>query len=100
MSRWEVSGQVREDFTPIVSAFIEKVNKTENEDELDLSDTKLNPYTLKKLLEELGYIDDGNMDTNGWQLDYWIPMSKEGSRSLSINGTGITFELKLVATVE
>lgn len=64
---------------------------------LELSGTSLNPYTLWKLLEEMGY-ESEDMDRNGWQLDFWLTLVKPGFKSLVIAGTGITFEFKLYAT--
>ncbi len=62
--------------------------------ELDFSDTELSPYTLQKLIEELGY-EDEDTETNGWQWDFWTTMKKKDHKDLCISGTGITFELKL-----
>lgn len=95
MSRWQLADEVRNKFTPIVKEFINKVESEEfPEDILQLTDTELNPYALWKLLEELGY-EEVNTDRNGWQMDFWITFKKEGFKTLTIEGTGITFEFKL-----
>jgi hypothetical protein len=100
MSRWELTEEVRLKYTPVVEEFIKQVELSkysdgENRLEKDFSDTELNPYTLVKLLETLGY-EEIDQDSNGWQLDFWITMKKDRHKSLYVLGTGMTFELKLV----
>lgn len=76
--------------------------KTESlsEHELPLTDTELNPYTLWKLLEGLGY-KKSEFDINGWEMDFSIEFTKEGfDKKLYIEGSGITFELKLAVREE
>lgn len=95
-SRWELSNELQNKYIPIVQAFIDKI-ESEDEDEsseLDLSDTGLSPYTMQKLLEGMGY-EEKDVDTNGWQWDFWITMTKEGFKPLCLSGTGITFTMQL-----
>lgn len=95
MNRYELTDEVREKFTPTVKEFIEKAQEKEFAgDLLELTGTELNPYTIWKLLEELGY-EKNDFDTNGWELDFWITMVKSDFKDISIRGTGITFELNL-----
>lgn len=99
MSRWQLKKEVKEKFTPIIEEFIHQVETIDPLSdtpllEIDLSDTELNPYTLETLLEGLGY-EKTDHDSNGWQYDFWVTMQKDGCKSLSVNGTGATFELKL-----
>lgn len=99
MNRWELSEDVKEKHTLVVQEFINQVelNKPQNDSdllEINLSDTELNPFTLQKLLESLGY-QETDHHNEGWQLEYRITMQKDGFKSLDINGSGITFELKL-----
>ncbi len=107
-NRYSLSKVDEDKYLGLLSAFIDKLdNFTENDiDNLDnseftleLSDTGLNPYTLCELMKKFGYKDE-DMQTNGWQLDFWWPLHNEDSkteltRNLVIWGTGITFELKL-----
>lgn len=107
-NRYKLTKPIEDKYLGILSAFIDKLdNYTEKDIEntdnseftLELSDTELNPYTLKSLLEMFGY-EEGDLDNNGWQLDYWWTMENENAkteltRKLVIWGTGITFELKL-----
>ncbi len=76
----------------------EEDEQEEEEDEedlqLDLSNTKMNPYRLWKMLERLGY-KKTNFQQNGWEFDFWIYFEKPGSRKLMVWGTGITFNLWL-----
>lgn len=99
MNRWELTEEVKEKYTPIIREFIRKLESNNPKDEekrleMDLSGTELNPFTLEKLLENLGY-EQTEQDNNGWQFDFWITMQKDECKDLSIKGTGITFELKL-----
>lgn len=95
MSKWALTDDMRKKFIPIIQEFINKVEAVEFPDEsLELTDTELNPYTLGLLLEEFGY-EKVDIDENGWQMDFWITFEKEGYKTLTIEGTGITFEFKL-----
>ena len=62
--------------------------------QLDLSNTKVNPYTLWKMLERLGY-KKVDFQSNGWEFDFWIYFKKDGCKPLLVWGTGITFNLWL-----
>lgn len=97
-NRYKLKDSVREAYLPAVQNFINKLENIEDEStELlieDFSDCKLNPHTMQKLLESLGYEETGQ-EENGWQLDFWITMKKEGFRDIQISGCGMTFELKL-----
>lgn len=108
-NRYILTEEVEKEYIPIIKAFIANLdNMTEEEidaapDEdfnIDLSGTKLAPYTLSKLMEQLGY-SEVNTDTNGWQLDFWIDLKNSNAKSdltekLCIMGCGMTFELRLV----
>lgn len=110
MNRYELTEEVRNTWKPIIKVFIEKLESLTEEDMkkeneltmcLELSGSTLNPYTLMKILKELGYTNE-SIDSNGWQMDFWIKMSKNnnihypsGCENLIINGCGITFELIL-----
>lgn len=104
-NRYNLSKKVKDKWYPIIKDFLDTLDnwKPEYEDDdtkktkLDLSDTELNPYTLRDLLiDEFGYEEDEDkFDTNGWEMDFWIYLNKPGHASLSITGTGITFELNL-----
>lgn len=108
MSRYKLTEPTEDKYLDLLSAFIDKldsyteagIDNTDNSEfTLELSDTELNPYTLKLLLETIGY-REGELGSNGWQLDYWWEMENENAesdltRKLVIWGTGITFELKL-----
>ena len=97
MSRWELTEAVKEKYVPIVERYIKEIEEEEFPEDieaLDFSDTELNPYTLWKLLEGLGYKHD-DTDQNGWEMDFWLSFKKDGHKTLTIKGTGITFSLKL-----
>lgn len=98
-NRWTLKDEVRDKYIPVVQEFISKLESINPEDtkellEINLSNTELNPFTLVKVLESVGY-EQTNQDDNGWQMDFWITMSKSGFKPLYVKGTGIIFELKL-----
>ncbi len=64
--------------------------------EINFSNTKLNPYTLWKMLERMEYRKT-KLEHNGWEMDFWITFEKAGCQSLKIYGTGITFNLWLAS---
>lgn len=34
--------------------------------------------SVKEVLEKLGWTDISSIDTNGWDIDYWVTFIKEG----------------------
>lgn len=100
-NRYLLDESVRQKYIPIIREHIHKIANCNLEETsrynlcLELSDTELNPYTLGKILvDDFGY-EDEDMDTNGWQMDFWNYYTKEGMPRLCIQGCGITFELNL-----
>lgn len=95
-NRYMLTEEVKQQFNSIINIFIETLEASEEgkEPTLDLSDTRLNPYTMRSFLVELGYRVVASED-NGRQMDFWIDLEKEGCKPLSISGCGMTFELKL-----
>lgn len=99
MNRWTLTEETRKKYEPFVQDFINRVEAVDIETatellEQDFSDTELNPATLTDILEGLEYeVDD--RDDNGWELDFWITMTKDKCRQIRIEGCGMTFELKL-----
>lgn len=106
MNRWELIKEVKEKYTPIIEEFLNKIENMSTEEiensenevfTIEFSDTELRPYTLLKLMEEFGY-KEIEFNNNGWELDFWIRMSKECNKitdKICIEGCGMTFELKL-----
>lgn len=98
-SGYELAPDVKEKYMPVVKEFIDKLETYEGDPyEIfkDFSKTELNPYTLGILLTDLGYEEDG-FDQNGWEMDFWIIYKKPGFKTLTLAGTGITFEMVLRA---
>lgn len=108
INRYILTEEVEKEYIPIIENFINKLDNMSNSDidiedsesfKVDLSQTKLAPYTLSKLMEKLGY-SEIDTDTNGWQLDFWINIRNNNAKSdlteqLCIMGCGMTFELIL-----
>ena len=100
MNRWILTQEVKDKYLPKVLEFLDEINTVYIDDteaplrSIDFSDTELNPYTLSKLLESLGY-DKDETDSNGWEMDFWIYFSKDGFANVIVRGCGMTFELVL-----
>lgn len=100
INRWQLKDDVKEKWTPVIQEHIKKIeDHYKNGDNpyncfLNLTGTELNPYTLWKILEELGYEREDQED-NGWELDFWIYFTKQDARTLLIRGTGILCEFFL-----
>lgn len=110
MNRWILTDEIRNKFKPILKEYFDKVenltveqveNMSNEELGIDLSDKGINPSQLVDLLEEFGYKETGR-DDNGWELDFWINMSRADGKSfnstcekLVVAGCGMTFELKI-----
>lgn len=98
-SSYELAPDVKEKYMPVVKEFIDKLESYEGDPSevfKDFSKTELNPYTLGIILTDLGYEEDG-FDQNGWEMDFWITYKKPGFKTLTLTGTGITFEMVLRA---
>ena len=56
----------------------------------------VNMHVLDWALKDLGY-DDGDLDTNGWEMDFWEIFSNrpDGFPIVELSGTGASFEVKL-----
>lgn len=106
MNRWTLTEEVKKKYKPIIEEFLNKIENMSDEEiensenevfSIDLSDTELRPYTLQELMKEFGY-DDSEFDDNGWELDFWINMTRKGNKltdKICISGCGMTFELNL-----
>lgn len=108
MNRWELTEAVRQEYQPVVQKWLDKITSFSNEElenleneafTLELSDTKLRPYTLMLLMKEFGF-EKISTDDNGWELDFWIRMKHETlnlpfSNEICIHGCGMTFELNI-----
>lgn len=96
MSSWKVTEEIREKYNPVILEFLDQIETISFNDSfgIDLSNEQINPFTLKLLLEEIGY-ELTDQSSNGWQMDFWLTMEKDRYRTLCISGTGITFTLKL-----
>lgn len=97
MERYKLTEEVKNEYTPIIKEFIDNLasDNEDVDDSLNLSDTKLNPYTLGKILENEFEYQEDDISHNGWQMDFCIYYTKEGMPDLCIEGCGITFELIL-----
>lgn len=56
----------------------------------------VNMHVLDWTLQDLGY-KDGDLETNGWEMDFWETFSERpnGFPSVELSGTGASFEVTL-----
>lgn len=110
MNRWILTDEIRDKFKPVLRQYFDKVenltveqveNMSNEELGIELSDKGINPSQLVDLLEEFGY-EESNRSDNGWELDFWIYMSRKDGKTfnstcenLVVSGCGMTFELKI-----
>lgn len=91
--RWEPTKEQKEKFIPIINEFIKKVEENPDTKEcIDFYNQGISPYQLKSILEDVLEFEDIGFDKNGWEMDFWITMSKDGIDYM-IAGTGMTFEM-------
>lgn len=111
MSKWDLTDEIIKKIEPIISAWMtkmenmtdEEVSQTPNEAFcLELTDTGINPYQLRKLLETKYGYEHVDSDQNGWEMDFWLYMKRKDDKSfpsecqrLVICGCGMTFTLTL-----
>jgi len=70
--------------TDYFKAEIEQV--LEGEIDTCTSDTLISPDVAVAYLKSLE-LDEGDMDTNGWQWDFWIPFYKDNKKYV-LSGSG------------
>lgn len=70
-----------------LEAFHKKLGYQDEEVELD--DLDCCPYRVWEWLEENGWECKRDIDTNGWQLDWWLRFEKENEPKLTLTGSGI-----------
>lgn len=111
MSTYQLTNDVRERFTPIIRAYLDKMEDPtgdklcflhDSEFYIDLTGTGISPYQLRMLLEEEFGYEFVAQDQNGWQMDYWMYFRRKdgrkfpsGCESLVAGGCGISFTLTL-----
>lgn len=97
-NRYYSTEEQKEKFIPIIQDFINRIESASEEEvydiELDLTDQGINPSQIWDILNVLGY-EDEYIDSNGWELDFWIKFEKEGFRTITMRGTGIIFKVLL-----
>lgn len=101
MNTWKLTDEIRNKIKPIIIDYFEKVLSIDECDEvedLDLTFKGISPYQLEELLKEMGY-ENTEFDSNGWQFDFWVYMTKKDDNSrlrrIIISGCGMSFSLKI-----
>lgn len=101
MNKYNLPDSLVEHYKKLFEGFIAQLkaaqaaNETPEIHSLDLREEGITPAQSIALLEdEFGY-EMTEMDTNGWELDFWIMMFHEDLPNILVAGTGLTFELEL-----
>lgn len=54
------------------------------------------PYSmLREALEERSWKEEDDMDTNGWELDFWVTWNSPTGKSYTVSGSFVSGELKI-----
>lgn len=93
-NNWDYNEMLKEKYLPLINKFIAKLEMSDEDLELDFIGTGLAPYHLWKILEELGY-KNIDLDSNGWEQDFWIKFTKKGYKTILITACGMTQEVKI-----
>jgi len=64
------------------------IRKVLTDEQQSYSNKYTNPDTVKKYLLSLGFVDNHDFDTNGWQYDYWFSMYHDDHGKVTISGCG------------
>lgn len=92
-NRWQVTREQKDKFIPMIEEFVIKAKEfPETKNFIDFYNQGISPTQLKDILvDDLGF-EEKDFDRNGWQMDFWITLSKDGIDYM-IAGTGMTFEM-------
>lgn len=92
-NRWQVTREQKDKFIPMIEEFVIKAKEfPETKNFIDFYNQGISPTQLKDILvDDLGF-EVKDFDRNGWQMDFWITLSKDGIDYM-IAGTGMTFEM-------
>lgn len=95
-NRWKLTPGIIDKYLDEVTQAVQQIQESSEGLEIDFTGKSgLNPSRMQELLLMLGYGNDDEMDTNGWQWDFWSVFSKAGCTNIQMSGCGMTFELKL-----
>lgn len=92
--RWDLTQEERDRYIPYIVECIKKLDTEDDIDNIDLTDTPLNPENMRDIMKELGYTE-AYFDCNGWEFDFWIKFTKEEAKDIVVSGCGMTFGLYL-----
>lgn len=100
-SKWHLDEKQTKDLTDMILVAINEVTKVDDDENrydvgVDFTNiTIANPYVISNILQnQLGY-EEEEMDTNGWQLDYWQKFTHDSLPAMQLSGTGITHTCEL-----
>lgn len=101
MNKYNLPDSLVEHYKKLFEDFIAQLKAAQAANErpefqsLDLREEGITPAQAIALLEdEFGY-EMFEMDTNGWELDFWIRMLHPDLPNIIVAGTGLTFESEL-----
>lgn len=83
-----------EKLIPIMEGIIYRLEMGDLDD-IELSIINLGPSQFMQLLENLGYEQRDDWDSNGWEQDTWYNFFKEGHLDLTLFYCGYDGEIRL-----
>ena len=94
-SSWHISPKLKEYYKNIIKDYILVLeNNPDHYEVLELGAEQINPYQVGEILQELGYDWEYKGD-NGWEQDTWYECKKYGCKPLTVEHSGIIFDLKI-----
>ena len=96
--KWYLSEEELKNWAPRVEADIKELLRT-GDDDIDYTETDLNPFQLGEIVESLGW-EENEVDRNGWEQDRWAYYSHPDYEDrICIFSCGMTFKLSLGACI-
>lgn len=99
--RWFIDPSKRKDLLHKIALWLDDIieSKAEAVPQLDLTDLHVAPYHVWSLFKnEFGYTDE-DIDSNGWQQDFWIVLTQEDYPTVIVGATGMTHEVNLELSI-
>ena len=66
---------------------VAQIEKFLNSNEENLSLPYTEPYKIVEILKELGFTNFSEIDTNGWDHDFWMINIQRGDVTLTFSGS-------------
>ena len=91
---WKLRDWEEEYWLHKMGSYIQTLFRGKNK--INLTQEDINPYQVREILEELGWEQNDDTDTNGWEQDMWMRFSNPHyPYRLIVFSCGMTFQLEI-----